>query len=130
MSEYKLSRRSALVGAAAGAVCRPWVARAAVNEIVHWSWLSASDGEVWQRMINAFNSAHKDVQIRMELVPEEQYPTKVLAAAATGRAPDFGWGTAGLRAKMAKYGVVIPLDDLAITDLPTFLQTIRDSSAT
>jgi ABC-type glycerol-3-phosphate transport system substrate-binding protein len=83
---------------------------AAPTEIVHWSWLAASDGEVWQRMIDAFNAAHKDVQIRMELVPEEQYTTKVLAAAVTGRAPDFGWGTAGLRARMAKEGVTVPLD--------------------
>ena len=54
-------------------------------ELVHWSWLAASDGEVWAKMIDAFNEAHKDkgIQIRMELVPEEQYVTKVLAAVAT-----------------------------------------------
>ncbi len=84
-------------------------------EIVHWSWLAASDGEVWAKMIDAFNEAHKDkgVTIRMELVPEEQYVTKVLAATATGRAPDFGWGTAGKGAQLAKDGVTVPLDDLA-----------------
>ena len=81
---------------------------------MHWSWLAASDGEVWGKMIDAFNEAHKGkgVQIRMELVPEEQYVTKVLAASVTGKAPDFGWGTAGLRAKMAKDGVIVPLDEL------------------
>jgi multiple sugar transport system substrate-binding protein len=82
-------------------------------EIVHWSWLAASDGEVWQKMIDSFNEAHKDknVQIKMELIPEEQYVTKVVAAAATGQAPDFGWGTAGLRAKMIHDGVIMPIDD-------------------
>ena len=66
-------------------------------------------------MIDNFNDAHKDkgVQIKMEVVPEEQYETKVLAAAATGQAPDFGWGTAGQRAQWAKDGVIVPLDDLA-----------------
>ncbi len=116
MSDFKLSRRSALAGVAAlgaGVLARPAIVRAAPKEVVHWSWLAASDGEVWQKCIDAFNAAHTDVQIRMELVPEEQYTTKVLAAAATGRAPDFGWGTAGVRAKMAKDGVVVPLDDLA-----------------
>ena len=84
-------------------------------EIVHWSWLAASDGEVWGKMIDNFNDAHKDkgVQIKMELVPEEQVTTKTLAAAATGRAPDFGWGTAGKNAQMARDGVTIRLDDLA-----------------
>ncbi len=83
-------------------------------EIVHWSWLAASDGEIWAQMIDNFNEAHKDagVQIKMELVPEEQYVTKVLAATATGRAPDFGWGTAGKGAALARDGVTVPLDDV------------------
>jgi multiple sugar transport system substrate-binding protein len=84
-------------------------------EIVHWSWLAASDGEVWAEMIKNFNDAHKDkgIQIKLQLVPEEQYVTKVLSAAATGQAPDFGWGTAGKGAQMARDGVILPLDDLA-----------------
>ncbi|TMJ40052.1 MAG: extracellular solute-binding protein [Alphaproteobacteria bacterium] len=84
-------------------------------EIMHWSWLAASDGEVWAKMIANFNEAHKDkgVQIKMEVVPEEQYVTKVLAAVATGKAPDFGWGTAGKGAQLARDEVVVPLDDLA-----------------
>jgi multiple sugar transport system substrate-binding protein len=83
-------------------------------EIVHWSWLAASDGEIWAKMIDNFNAAHKDkgVQIRMEVLPEEQYVTKVLAAAATGKAPDFGWGTAGQRAQLARDEVTVPLDSL------------------
>jgi multiple sugar transport system substrate-binding protein len=95
MSEYNLTRRAALVAAAAGAVCKPWVARAAAHEVVHWSWLSASDGEVWQKMIDGFNSANKDVQIRMELVPEEQYTTKVLAAAGDRQGAGFRLGHGG-----------------------------------
>src|SRR5690348_15236668 len=81
----------------------------------HWSWLAASDGEVWQKVIDSFNAAHKDkgVQINMQLIPEEQYRTKVLAAVATGKAPDFGWGTAGKGAQMARDNVTVPLDDLA-----------------
>ena len=84
-------------------------------EIVHWSWLAASDGEVWQKMIDSFNEAHKGkgMQIRMELIPEEQYVTKVLAAVATGQAPDFGWGTAGKAAQLARDEVLVPLDDVA-----------------
>jgi ABC-type glycerol-3-phosphate transport system substrate-binding protein len=84
------------------------------TEIVHWSWLTASDGEVWQQMIDSFNTANQDkgLQIAMEVVPDDQYGTKVLSSAATGNAPDFGWGTAGLRADWVKKGVVVPMDDL------------------
>ncbi|RFB79347.1 extracellular solute-binding protein [Methylovirgula sp. 4M-Z18] len=117
-----VNRREFLAGtsAAAFAASTPFIAArpalaAGPVEIVHWSWLAASDGEVWAKMIDAFNDAHKDkgVKIRMELVPEEQYITKVLAAAATGKAPDFGWGTAGKGAGMARDEVTVPLDDLA-----------------
>ncbi|MGE0120006.1 MAG: extracellular solute-binding protein [Dongiaceae bacterium] len=107
--------RTALLGAAASLFPAPFVKGADPIVINHWSWLSASDGEVWAQMINNFNEAHKDkgVQIQMEVVANEQYNTKVLAAAASGKAPDFGWGTAGLRAQWANDGVIVPLDDLA-----------------
>ncbi len=116
-----ISRRRMLKGTAATAIglsapfLGPSRALAADPiEIVHWSWLAASDGEIWAQMIDNFNEAHKDkgVQIKMELVPEEQYVTKVLAATATGRAPDFGWGTAGKGAALARDGVTVPLDDV------------------
>jgi multiple sugar transport system substrate-binding protein len=84
-------------------------------------------------MISNFNDAHKDknVQIKMELVPEEQYTTKILAAVATGRAPDFGWGTAGVRAKLAKDGVVVPLDEVVVKtglDLSDFSESAIKAS--
>jgi multiple sugar transport system substrate-binding protein len=82
------------------------------HEIVHWSWLTASDGEVWQQMIDNFNAANKNLHISLEVVPDDQYGTKVLSSAATGNAPDFGWGTADLRADWVKKGVVVPMDDL------------------
>jgi ABC-type glycerol-3-phosphate transport system substrate-binding protein len=117
----RVTRRKALklMGGVAGAVAAAkFVGVPAVIgkdlELVHWSWLTASDGEVWKQMIDNFNAAHtgKGVQISMEVVPDDQYGTKILSAAATGNAPDFGWGTAGLRADWVKKGVVRPLDDI------------------
>ena len=111
-----LAGASAVAAVAAGApflASSPAIAADPI-EIVHWSWLAASDGEVWAKMIDAFNTAHVDkgVKIRMEIVPEEQYATKVLAAVATGKAPDFGWGTAGKAAGLARDEVTVPLDDI------------------
>jgi ABC-type glycerol-3-phosphate transport system substrate-binding protein len=116
----KQSRRKFLRTASATALAAPMMAYTkkfaigATTEIVHWSWLAASDGEVWGKMIDNFNDAHKDkgIQIKIELIPEEQYVTKVLASVATGRAPDFGWGTAGKGAQLARDGVTVPLDDV------------------
>ncbi|MEQ1956573.1 extracellular solute-binding protein [Mesorhizobium yinganensis] len=136
LSPSALNRRTLLKAAAASgaslAVPYFWTGRATAQspmEIVHWSWLAASDGEVWAQMISNFNDAHKDkgVQIRMEVVPEEQYVTKVLAAAATGKAPDFGWGTAGKGAQLARDGVTVPLDEL-ITAVGLDLADFSESS--
>src|SRR5690348_16925952 len=117
----RMNRRTALkvIGGVAGAVAaRRVIGIPAVIgkdlELVHWSWLTASDGEIWKQMIDNLNAANKGkgFQVRMEVVPDDQYGTKVLSSAATGNAPDFGWGTAGLRADWVKKGVVLPLDDL------------------
>ena len=116
----KQGRRKFLKNASAVALAAPMMAYTkkfaigATTEIVHWSWLAASDGEVWGKMIDNFNDAHKDkgIQIKLEIFPEEQFVTKVLASVATGRAPDFGWGTAGKGAQLARDGVTVPLDDL------------------
>jgi multiple sugar transport system substrate-binding protein len=135
------SRRRFLkqMGAVTGAgLASPWLAAPALAstrpiEIVHWSWLAASDGEVWAQMIKNFNDAHagKGIQIRMELVPEEQYTTKILTAAATGQAPDFGWGTAGKAAQLARDGVIVPLDDAIAAsglDLSDFSEASLDAA--
>jgi len=63
----------------------------------------------------------------MEVIPLEQYPTKLLASAVTGQAPDFGWGTAGLNAQYAKEGVTVPLDGLA-SEVGLELADFTDSS--
>jgi multiple sugar transport system substrate-binding protein len=120
MAKAKFTRRDVMKAAIAtgAATALPFgraVAQTKPVELLHWSWLSASDGEVWQQVIDSFNAANKDkgVRIKLEVIPEEQYSTKLLAATVAGKAPDFGWGTAGLGAPLAKDGVTIPLDDLA-----------------
>ena len=93
----------------------PFIRRAsAATELVHWSPLAASDGEVWAQMIQNFNEAHQDkgVSIRMEVINWDDYTTKVLAAAAAGEAPDFGWNT-DPRPAFVRDGLLVPLNELA-----------------
>ena len=85
--------------------------------VTMWSWLSASDAQVWSRMIQAFNTANDNKglheQIKMTSVVND-YNTKLVAAVATGNAPDFGWSAGGnLEYQWAKEGVIVPLNSLA-----------------
>lgn len=118
MLNHGISRRGLLKSAGAATLAStlyaPWVrAQSATIELVHWSPLVASDGEVWGQMIAAFNEAHKDkgVQIKMEVINWDDYTTKVLAAAAAGAAPDFGWNT-DPRPSFVRDGLLVALDDL------------------
>ncbi len=85
--------------------------------ITMWSWLSASDAQVWGRMIQDFNKANNDKGLheQIKLTPVvSDYNTKVVAAVTAGDAPDFGWASAGLEEyPWAKEGVIIPLTQLA-----------------
>jgi len=83
-------------------------------EIVHWTWLSASDARVWNEMIDDFNNANENIQIRAELVPDAEWGTKVMPAVAAGQGPDFGWAApaAGLEPEFVDKGIIVPLDDL------------------
>jgi ABC-type glycerol-3-phosphate transport system substrate-binding protein len=137
---YPLTRRGFMGTTAVSAIAAavpllepsPAFSQASPIELVHWSWLSASDGAIWAQMIDAFNEAHKGkgVSIRLEVIPFDQYVTKLLASSVTGKAPDFGWGDAGLRADMVKNEVVVPLDDLAVAaglDLADFDGPLLDA---
>ncbi len=122
----KLNRRSFLkmAGIASGtavlAACAAPAAAPAAGEpaaedymVNHWTWLSASDAEVWGAHIDNFNEAHAGLGIQIEKleVSSNEYKTKVLAAAATGQAPDFGWADAGERADFIADGVMIPVEE-------------------
>ncbi len=115
----KTGRRKFLKTAGAIAAASPFlgfpnISVAATKEVVHWSWLGASDAAVWKECIEDFNKAHdgKGVQIVMETVANDQYDTKLLAAAASGKAPDFGWQWTGSKANWANDGVIVPMDKL------------------
>ncbi len=110
----KFLKTAGAVAAATPFLGFPNIAFAKTHEIIHWSWLGASDAAVWKTCIDDFNAAHegKGVQIKMETVSNDQYDTKLLASAATGKAPDFGWQWTGSKAKWANDGVLVPMDQL------------------
>ena len=118
-NKSRIGRRKFLKTAGAVAAASPFlgfpnISIAKTHEIVHWSWLGASDAAVWKTCIDDFNAAHdgKGVQIIMETVSNDQYDTKLLASAATGKAPDFGWQWTGSKASWANDGVIVPMDKL------------------
>lgn len=81
-------------------------------ELIHWSSLTASDGEIWEQVIQNANKANEGkFVIKKDTVPGDQINVKILSGVAASQAPDFGWGNVGRRKGWVKQGVVVPMDD-------------------
>jgi ABC-type glycerol-3-phosphate transport system substrate-binding protein len=86
--------------------------------VTMWSWLSASDAQVWSQVIGEFNKANDNKglheQINLVQVSNTDYTTKITAAVAAGDAPDFGWSFGGFEDyNLVKNGVIIGMSKLA-----------------
>lgn len=118
---FNVSRRNFLATTGAASAMTLWDGRRVYAqtsdpiELVHWSFLTASDGEIWASIIDGFNEVHKDsgLSIRVETIPDDQFRTKLTAAVASGQGPDFGWCVGGKDALLAKEGITVGIDALA-----------------
>ena len=77
-----------------------------------WHHLTASDGEVFNALLDKFNSTHTNIQIEYRTMPDEELPTKISAAIATGEPPDIGFRMMSDITRWYNDGAIVPLDDL------------------
>jgi multiple sugar transport system substrate-binding protein len=77
-----------------------------------WHHLTASDGEVFNALLDKFNSTHTNIQIEYRTMPDEELPTKIAAAIATGEPPDIGFRMMSDITRWYNDGAIVPLDDL------------------
>jgi ABC-type glycerol-3-phosphate transport system substrate-binding protein len=81
-------------------------------ELIHWSSLTASDGEIWEQVIQSANKANEGkFTIKKDTIPGDQINVKILSSVAAGQAPDFGWANTGRRLDWVKKEVIVPMDD-------------------
>src|SRR5262245_60675937 len=81
-------------------------------ELIHWSSLTASDGEVWEQLVQNANKANEGkFVVKKDTIPGDQINVKILSSVAAGQAPDFGWADAGRRKGWVKQGVIVPVED-------------------
>ncbi|MCX7023025.1 MAG: extracellular solute-binding protein [Spirochaetes bacterium] len=80
-----------------------------------WHHLTASDGEIFNALLDKFNATHPNIHIDYTMMPDEQLPTKVAAAIATGDPPDIGFRMMADVTRWYDDGAIVPLDDLMKT---------------
>lgn len=105
---------TSLVGCVAPAAA-PAASTAAGSEPIVlqiWHHLTASDGEVFNALLDQFNAANPEIQIAYQLVPGEELLTKIAAAIATGEPPDIGFRMMSDVSRWNRDGVTEALDEL------------------
>jgi multiple sugar transport system substrate-binding protein len=66
----------------------------------------------YKAVFAAFTAENPDITVRMEVLPWDQYWTKLTTELASGKAPDVFWLTVDYFPDLAGKGVLAPLDDL------------------
>ena len=66
----------------------------------------------YKAVFAAFTAENPDITVRMEVLPYDQYWTKLTTELASGKAPDVFWLTVDSFPDLAGKGVLAPLDDL------------------
>jgi len=113
-----LSRRTVLLGAAGllGGLtaCGSSTDKASSGgktELVYRLWDEQQEVG-YKKVFEAFTAENPDITVRMEVLPWDQYWTKLTTELASGKAPDVFWLTVENFPDLAGKGVLAPLDDL------------------
>lgn len=58
-------------------------------ELQFWNGFSGPDGKTMEKIVEGFNSSHKDIQVKMQIIPWGTFYDKVTLGLAFGGAPDL-----------------------------------------
>ncbi|GAB3936049.1 sugar ABC transporter substrate-binding protein [Kribbella albertanoniae] len=114
---HPLSRRTLLLGAAGLAgltACGSSTDKTSSGgktELVYRLWDEQQEVG-YKAVFAAFTAENPDITVRMEVLPWDQYWTKLTTELAGGKAPDVFWLTVENFPDLAGKGVLAPLDDV------------------
>ena len=119
LSTPSLSRRTLLLGTAGllggltacGSSTDNASSSGGKTELVYRLWDEQQEVG-YKAVFDAFTADNPDITVRMEVLPWDQYWTKLTTELASGKAPDVFWLTVENFPDLAGKGVLAPLDDL------------------
>lgn len=95
--------------------CRRTATRAAASGPIvlnFWNGFTGPDGRTMERIIHQFNREHKDIRVKMQIIPWSTYYDKVTLGLAYGGAPDVFILHQERLAEYADAGALSRIDDL------------------
>jgi multiple sugar transport system substrate-binding protein len=79
----------------------------------YWDGFTGGDGATMDKIVKAFNAAHKNITVEQNTMEWADFDQKLPAAAQAGKGPDVGAMHLSSVATYASRGIIVPLDDLA-----------------
>lgn len=101
------------LGVMAMAAALLFAGMASALEITYWCPFSGGDGEFMKEMVDGFNAAHTDIQVKMLNLKSEEYYAKFRTAAISGRGPDIAIAHTSQLAGLIADKVIVPVDEAA-----------------
>ena len=87
--------------------------RVGAVELTYWCPFSGGDGEFMKEMVDSFNAAHSDIQVKMLNLKSEEYYAKFRTAAISGRGPDVAIAHTSQLSGLVKDKVIVPVEEAA-----------------
>ncbi|MCD9023760.1 ABC transporter substrate-binding protein [Cohnella silvisoli] len=85
-------------------------------ELTFWRHDYAPEAEAFKKLIATFEEKHPNIKVNFQMIPNDQYETKIRTALAGGNPPDIMALDAPTLASYANQGAIIPLDDYFAKD--------------
>jgi multiple sugar transport system substrate-binding protein len=81
--------------------------------LAYWNGFTGGDGPTMRKMVQDFNAAHRNIEVKMTTIQWVDYYQKVPAAVQNGKGPDVGIAHQDSLAGLAARKTIQPLDDIA-----------------
>jgi multiple sugar transport system substrate-binding protein len=82
-------------------------------ELAYWNGFTGGDGPFMQKLVDQFNSEHKNIAVKSNTIQWADFYQRVPAAVQAGQGPDVGVMHLDQLATHAARNIIIPLDSLA-----------------
>ncbi len=79
--------------------------------ITYWQHSSQARDKMMQDLAKEFMDKNKDIDVKLEFIPEDSYSTKLISTLATNAAPDVMQVESGMIPRLVKAGAIQPLDE-------------------
>lgn len=93
-----------------------------------WWFEEGNRGKTWLAFIKEFNDSQKDIEVKAENIPFDQYTTKTIVGAQSGKLDgDIVMATPELAPRLIKADLLAPLDDVLTRNNITDLSSAHDA---